>query len=544
MDVAESHIVAGGGIGLAQLQAQGQGTVAGVGGDAVFHMVGAPGGEAAAIEGAVGVLAVAVEAGLILGLVRGGADVEADRIGAAGLQGHAGGGVELGLPDASALLGGLGDLQGGAVAALLQAHLVVAVVALIDRVGAVEGDVRGDGLVAVGDEGGDDLAGGDHLVQGEARRQQALVVVLDLLDVQRAHLHGGLLRGLAQRELQHQLLAAVADDHGLDGLGLSGLQLLLIEGAVALLLLAAVEEELIGEGPVTAQIRRDAIADAGLGHKARMDVEAGLPHAGIPGRRGIVEADLAGLPGEPGVIALVMALIDQRLFLEVHRGLQGVLQLHHVGVLLHLDLAELDGEGGQHAQLQVQIAGAAGGDQDAGDAVLALLDVELLEVAELDLAGHVGGEAIGHPVVPAGDGGIVALQLHMPGLAVGLGGGEAVLPVHHLAGAGDIAALELGPEQVGLDMGGLDRTGSCEDVRLPVASGRQGLGRGRDRAPVPHRRGAPLLPAGSQQQRRQQQHCNDRSLLFHERILLADTCPCAPRVFPGTSAQNVNNRTA
>ena len=164
-----------------------------------------------------------------------------------------------------------------------------------------------------------------------------------------------------------------------------------------------------------------------------------------------------------------MPLVDQQLLLEIHGSLQGVLIVHLIGELLHLDLGKVDGEGRQHAQLQVQIAGAAGGDHHAGDAVLAFLNVKLLEVAELDLAGNVGVEAVGHPVVPAGNGGVVALQLHVPGLAVGLRGGEAVDSVYLLALAGNRAAFKLGVEHGGFHLGGAQLS----------AEGGPGLGCGR-----------------------------------------------------------------
>ena len=507
-DVGEGHVVAGGAVGLAQLQAQGQRTVALVGGDGVFHVVRAAGGEAAAVERAVGVLIVAVEAGLVLGLVRGGADVKFDLVGGAGVQGHAGGGIELGLPDASALGGGLQDLQGRAGGALFQLHHIVAVMALIDRVGPLvrEGGGQGQLLVGGGDQGLEGLAGGNLLVQGEVLGKHVLVVVDDLVHVKVFHLHRGALGHHAQGELQHQLVPiAAADDHGLHGFGLLAGQALAVKGAVALFHLVVVEEELKGHVLVAGHVRGDAVAHACLGDQAGVDVEPGLPDARIPGGGQVFDADLVGASGEHRGIALVMPLIDQQLLLEIHRRLQGVLIVHLVGELLHLDLGKVDGEGGQHAQLQIQIAGAAAGDHHAGDAVLTLLDVKLLEVAELDLAGHVGVEAVGHPIVPAGNGGVIALQLHMPGFPVGLRGGKAIDAVYLLALAGNRAAFKLGVEHGGFQLGG----GQIS------AAGDPGRSRGSLRC-----RGARLQSRNAQQHGDQKQHSKDCSCSFHGQILL------------------------
>ena len=90
---------------------------------------------------------------------------------------------------------------------------------------------------------------------------------------------------------------------------------------------------------------------------------------------------------------------------------------------------------------------AAIGNQDAGDAVIAFLNLKLLEVTELDLAGHIGMETVGYAVIPAGNGGIVCFQLDMPGFPVGLRGVKAVYAVHRFAASGNGAALEFRTEQ-------------------------------------------------------------------------------------------------
>ena len=98
--------------------------------------------------------------------------------------------------------------------------------------------------------------------------------------------------------------------------------------------------------------------DAHLGHQAGIDVEPGLPHAGLPGRGEIVDADLVDTAGEDRGVALVMSLVNQCLPLEVHRRAEGVFIRDFVRVLLDFDFGKIDREGGEHAELQIQIARA------------------------------------------------------------------------------------------------------------------------------------------------------------------------------------------
>ena len=145
-----------------------------------------------------------------------------------------------------------------------------------------------------------------------------------------------------------------------------------------------------------------------------------------------------------------MRFIDGSLLQKTHRRGQRVFIIDHVRVLLDLNLRKVDRKGREHPQLQVEISRAAGGDQNAGDAVLALLDRKLLEIAELDLAGHIRAETIGHAVIPPGNGRIAALKLDVPGLSVRFRGDEAVHAVYGLAAARNCIALEFGGKQVAL----------------------------------------------------------------------------------------------
>ena len=500
-------------------------------------MIRSTGREAAPIQCAVGVLGIAVQAYLILGLILLRYQVEHQLIGLPRLRGEAGVHIELGFPDAPVFVRGrcLVDVHHSAVGILVQTDQIAVIVALIDAVDAAVCEITHGQT----DRGfrhclGDHLAGGLFLIQGKAVGQDIGVVVRDFLHPEIAHGHRGALGHLAQGELDDQLLAlAAAGDHSLTAGDLIGHQVLAIEGAVALFHIGVVKEHLKGHVLIAHHIGGDVITGAGIGDEAGLDIEPGLPDAGIPGRSHILQRHRVGVALEEHAIALVVLFIDPGLIFKVHGHGQGVLVVHLVRVFLHLDLGEVNGKRREHAQLQIQIAGAALGDQNAGDRVVALFDVKLLEIAELDLAGHVGGEAVGHPVIPTGHGGIVALQLHMPGLAVGLGGGEAVDPVHHLARTDHGVALKLGLEG---RVAGVGRAGrqafGVEDGRALLRDGggrlcgrrllRRGrLGRrgGRFRRSRGRRRG---LAAARKQKRGEQQYDDETLCLLHRDFLLAE----------------------
>ena len=141
-------------------------------------------------------------------------------------------------------------------------------------------------------------------------------------------------------------------------------------------------------------------------------------------------------------------LLKYKLFLfKVYGRGERFFIVFFVRILLDFDLVEVNRKRMEHAELQIQIACAAIGNQDAGDAVIAFLNLKLLEVTELDLAGHIGMETVGYAVIPAGNGGIVCFQLDMPGFPVGLRGVKAVYAVHRFAASGNGAALEFRTEQ-------------------------------------------------------------------------------------------------
>ena len=146
-------------------------------------------------------------------------------------------------------------------------------------------------------------------------------------------------------------------------------------------------------------------------------------------------------------VALIVLFVNHRFLLEVHRRVQGVLIVHHIRVLLDLDLGKVDRKGLEHTELQIKIARAAGGDYDTGDAVFTLFDLELLEIAEFDRACHIRSEAVGHKVIPACNGGIVAFQLYVPRLSVGLRGGKAIYAVDHLPASRHVVSFKLGAKQ-------------------------------------------------------------------------------------------------
>ena len=397
---------------------------------------------------------------------------------------------------------------------------------LVHRVHAtVERGGQRDVLVGDGDRLLDDVAGRNPPVQPIVGGKHAVVTVDDLVHVDVAYDDQGPGAGLAKGELQDELVAvAVAGDHGLDGVHLSGNQLLAVERAIALLDVTVVEQDLEGDVAVVAvehHVGGDAVVGSRLGDHPRPDVDPGLPDAEV-GRDGlVVDVDRMVSARQDRVVALVVPLVDERLALEVDGLGERVLVGDLVRVLLDLDLGEVDREGREHAELQVEVARALLGGEDARDLVVARLDLELLEVTELDGAGDVGVEAVRHEVVAPRDSGIVRLELHVPGLAVGLRGDEVELATHGPAATRDGVALELGLEQVGVDPGrrgrGLRRVRLGREVlegievfllqTLPLCRELPHLLRG--------------LAAAKEQKRRQESSCSREAHSFHDKILLA-----------------------
>ena len=459
-EVPQRDGVARSGVRLAELEANRQRTVALLGVEDHVDVVRATSRQAAAVQRAIGVLDVAVEANLVVRLVAFGIEVELESIVCARIERHAGSGIELGLPHAAVVRVGrrLRDGHGRAARAFLKVNDVAIVMLLIHCLNAaVEGGRQRDVLIGHGDGLVDDRAGHHGLIQRKAFGQHVGVLVNDLVHVDVAHDDQRSATGLAERELEDELVAvAIASDHCLAGLHLTRNQLLAIESAIALLDVAVVEKELernVALVAVNHHISGDAIVGALLGDQAGPHVELGLPNTEVEWDGLVVDVDRVVSSHENRLVARIMTLVDARLPLEVHRRGQGVLIRDLVRVLLHLDIGEVDGEGRQHTKLKIKIARAVLGGEGARDAVLAFLDLELLEVAELDRTGHVGGEVVGHGVITARDGGVVCLELDMPRLSVGLRGNEMELAADGSAAARDRVALELGLEQVGLHLG-------------------------------------------------------------------------------------------
>ena len=137
-EVLERDGVARGGVRLAELQADRQRAVVRGRGDEHIDMVGAACRQAAAVERTVGVLGIAVEANLVVGLIAGGVEVELDAVARVGLEGHAGGGVELRLPHAAVgrVGGSLHDRHRRARGVLREVDDVAVVMLLVDRIDA------------------------------------------------------------------------------------------------------------------------------------------------------------------------------------------------------------------------------------------------------------------------------------------------------------------------------------------------------------------------------------------------------------------------
>ena len=321
-------------------------------------------------------------------------------------------------------------------------------------------------------------------------------MVLDFLHAEIAYIDDGSLRHFAEGELHHQIVTvAAAGDDGLAGLRLSSGQILTVQGSVALFLVAVVEEDLKGHVLIALDVGGYTVVHAGLGDQACPDIQTGLPYAGIPGGGEVFDADPILGAGEDRGIALVVLFKYEGFPLKVHRRGKRILVIHLVRVLFDLDLGKVDRKGREHAELQIKIARSGTCRQDAGEAVVALADLKLLEVAELDLACHVRMEAVGNAVVPAGDGGIVALELDVPGLSVGLCGGKAIHAVDSLAFARDGAAFKLGAEHIRRD---------TDRLHFSSGGGHRlcGLNVGR------------RFPEGRQQSRRFRRRFRRRSLLF------------------------------
>ena len=541
-EIRQRYGVAGGGIRLAHLQTERQGPVAHVRRDDQFHVIRAARRQTAGIQSPVGVFIIAVKAGLVLGLAALRSEIEGDAVAGPGLRRHAGDGIEPDLPHPALgrVRGGLRDLQRRAGGSFLQFHRVSVVMSFVNRIRSVVGKVRQrDLLVGFGNHPVQDPAGGHRGIQREAGRKHIGISIGEGLHPEIADRDAGARGRFAERELQHKLAAPVgAGDHGFAGFRFARGQALAVEGAVALLLAAVIQEEFKGQVPVAADVRRNVIARAGLGDQAGLDEEPGFPNPGLRGNRPVVDADRVRLALEDRVIVLVVRLIYGRLPRKVHGSGQRVFIIDHVRVFLYLDLRKIDRKGREHAQLQVKIARAAGGDQDAGNAVVALSDGKLLEIAELDLAGHIRAEAIGHPVIPAGNGGIVALKLDMPGLAVCFRGGEAVHAVDGLAAARDGVALEFRVKQVALPavLPGRSAVSRQRHKDRPVYLPFRSRGRGRRVLPRGGRDGLRRVrrgrlfrlcrPSGrhgaaGKQQRRQKNNCRYELHALHHRFLLA-----------------------
>ena len=484
----------------------------------VHHRPGLGGG-GKAVQGAHALLGAAVVVAQLVAEFPCGGHVGADAVGLVSLQRHACIHKQLHSPHLAALVGGGDDVQRGAVLALVEGGGVLRHVPFIHVVHAVVGKaLHLHGLIAAGHSLG--FRPRFHAgVHGKAHRQHIGVMLMHLLHPDVVHGDLAAVGGLAEGELQNHLAALAAGAAQVDELLEGALghiaHALAVEGAVALLVVAVVEADLhvhlVGGGHVGA----DPVQGARLQNGGGLHVQPGHPHLGA-------EGDLLHLHGD--AVQMAVQLIEiARVVLHVHRALRapGNGHGHHalvVGLglqLLHLNAGEVDGKGLQGAQLQIQIGIAVAGADLPGDAVLTLADGELVEVAELHRACHVGVEVVGHPVVTAGHGHIVALQLHVPGLAVGLGGGKAIHAVHRLALTGHIAALKLGPEHVGRLVG--------EDQRLRrrVLLLRLHHHGGGVLRLVHHSGRLAALAAGGQQQGQQQENGNDPSRAFHHTLLLA-----------------------
>ena len=198
-EIAQRDRVARGGVGVAELQPEGQRSVRDVRRHDAFHMIRAARRQAAPVKSAVGVLIIAVEAGLVLSLIAGGHEVIADSIGAARLQLHTGIGVEPDLPDAPPFGRCFGDAQRGAVRGFAEVHHIAVVMPLKHRVSPTVGELSQRYVPVVGGlDHGIGLAVENLLVQSKAGRELVRVLVDDLLDAHVAHRHIGILRRAAE----------------------------------------------------------------------------------------------------------------------------------------------------------------------------------------------------------------------------------------------------------------------------------------------------------------------------------------------------------
>ena len=148
-----------------------------------------------------------------------------------------------------------------------------------------------------------------------------------------------------------------------------------------------------------------------------------------------------------------MLLINDRFPLKIDRGGKRVLVLNFVRVLFHLNLFKVDRKRRQHAELQVKVARAAVRDHNSGDAVVSLMDLELLEITELDRSGNIRVKTVSHKVIPSGYRRVVAFKLDMPGFSVGLRRIETIDAVDSLAASLDIVSFEFGAEHRGRHFG-------------------------------------------------------------------------------------------
>ena len=451
-EILQRDRVARSGIRFAELQPEGQRSMRSIRRHDLLHMIRTARRKGAPVQGSIGVLVISVEADLVFGLIAAGAEVILDPVGSTGLRGHAGVGVELDLPNASSFGGRLGNAQRGAVGGLGEIHHIIVVMPLID---GVRPAVRELGqrhiLIIRGRDRGIVLPVVYLLVQRKPGRERIFVFVGDLLHAYVAHRHIDILRGAANGELQHQFSVGKAgfgeSEDLLDSRQFPARQMAAVEGTVALLLLVPVQEHLKVHILVAQQIRADAVGNTGLRRHAGADIKPCLPHRGVMADREIVHRDRVAAAHHQGAVLRIVALHDHVLAVELQSTGQDTLIAHIVLHLHDLDLAEIDRKGAERTELEIQIAGAVLRDYKAGQLVVALRNLEFLKIAELDRAGYIRAEAISDTILVAGDRGIVALELDVPGFSIRLSGRDPIHAVHKLGGAGNLVAFEFCAEQ-------------------------------------------------------------------------------------------------
>ena len=456
-DIAERKSIARVGIGLTQLQTDRQRSAAGFRCEEHLDVVSLTGFEAAAVKCAVSVLAVAVEAGFVFGLVFVSCQVILDQIARPGFQVRVCGRIEFSLPHPAVIRIGrcLPDDHFGARIAFFHIYNISVVVLFIDRVRAgIERVGQRDLFERIGNQFFQDLPGKDGLIKCKSIGKDALIVIVNLFHADVADNHHASLRRFAKRELQDQLIAVSASaDHSFTCRHFSAGQLLTVKSAVALLLVPVVEEDLERHIFLAHHIGEDAVAGAEFRIQAGFDIKSGFPHAGIERRGDVVDIHGIAAAAKEHRIALIVLLINDRLPLKIDRGGKRVLVLHFVRVLFHLNLMKINRKSRQHAELQIEVARAAVRDHDPGDAVIPFMDLELLEVTELDRSGNIGVKTVSHKVIPSRNRRVVAFQLDMPGFPVGLRRVETIDAVYGFAASFDIVSFEFGTEHRGFHSG-------------------------------------------------------------------------------------------